>query len=505
MKPATGKIIECVRSVLTQHILPECTSQNAAATLAIVDMALRELSSRAGSRRQQLSDFYRRAEKLVELGRHLFDAANPVILLDWDATSITNAETREAWITWEDAQNACDRLQAELVRLMDGMMARLQVSDDKEWKNQAGAWVEDVIRQEVNLAIDVATPREVFSGDEAVLPDMKSSRLSAYFGSRLALKHPESLTIERLSGGFSRQTLLLRVADREEAEKSWVLRKESVAGLLDGVSLPLKNEHSLLKLAFNWKLPVPRPLWFEGDRAVIGGAFLAMERAGGVPVGSPMKATGITDSIVRQIARTLARLHTIQWQEHSAEVRTTLRHPPNGTLTMGRAFATTLARWKTFFERKRTTPSPAICAAFNWLETNIPGGQSEVSLVHGDVGFHNMLFEDGSLTALLDWEHTDLGDPARDLVQLRRQITDHVPWPQFMEWYRESGAVDVSDETMRYYEVYSATNSVITMMVALECQFESQMSPDIKYLELGLGYLPHFLERFGVDASPIWS
>jgi hypothetical protein len=51
----------------------------------------------------------------------------------------------------------------------------------------------------------------------------------------------------------------------------------------------------------------------------------------------------------------------------------------------------------------------------------------------------------------------------------------------------------------------AATNAVITMLVALESQFEQQFPGQIKYLELGLSFLPHYARLFAVAAAPVWN
>jgi hypothetical protein len=50
-----------------------------------------------------------------------------------------------------------------------------------------------------------------------------------------------------------------------------------------------------------------------------------------------------------------------------------------------------------------------------------------------------------------------------------------------------------------------AINAVITMLVALESQFEQQSPGQIKYLELGLSFLPHYAHLFAVAAAPVWN
>ncbi len=53
-----------------------------------------------------------------------------------------------------------------------------------------------------------------------------------------------------------------------------------------------------------------------------------------------------------------------------------------------------------------------------WLEANCPSG-AQAGIIHGDYHIGNMLYlEDGTLTAVVDWEMATLGDPLMDLGRL---------------------------------------------------------------------------------------
>jgi hypothetical protein len=92
---------------------------------------------------------------------------------------------------------------------------------------------------------------------------------------------------------------------------------------------------------------------------------------------------------------------------------------------------------------QRRVSSPSVSAALQWLAAHPPPDGARLCLLHGDYGLHHMLFQQDRITALLDWEHASLGDPARDLVQIRRQLTQFVAWRRFMRWYREAGGPNV--------------------------------------------------------------
>ena len=503
MQPSTAKIIECLRGVLARDVAPELRSPHAAAQLELVDVALRELWSRAAGKKQRLTRAYEAQRRLLADGRRLSAAAEFDRRFGAFEAETDGSLARMA--TWEQVQDACDRLRDELASLTEAIMAALPLQGSVgagPAEAEARSWIEAVMREELDRATLMLSDSVPADAAVEALPDLDCGGLGAYFADRLRVAQPASWTLRKLSGGFSRETYSIEVASGGQSR--WIIRKERRGGLMENIALTLENEYTIVRLLFGKGLPVPRPLWLETDESLLGGAFAVVDRAPGEVLGSAVKIAALTESVMQDIARVLARLHTACWEDREPEVRAALSYPREAPLSLNGVFNTTLARWQDFMHQKRVT-SPSISAALQWLAAHPPPDGGRLCLLHGDYGLHNMLFENHRMTALLDWEHASLGDPARDLVQIRRQLTQFVAWPRFMRWYREAGGPDVADDSLSYYEVYSATNAMITMLVALESQFELQSPGQIKYLELGLGFLPHYARLFAVAAAPVWT
>jgi aminoglycoside phosphotransferase (APT) family kinase protein len=500
MQPSTAKIIECLRGVLARDIAPELRSPHAAAQLALVDIALRELWSRVAGKKQRLIRAYAAQRELLAHGRRLLAAVASDRRLGASEAETDGSLARMA--TWEQVQEACDRLRDELASLTEAIMAALQGSAPGPARAEARSWIEAVMREELERAALMLSESVPADASVEVLPDLNSGDLRAYFADRLRAAQPASWTLRKISGGFSRETYSIEVASGGHG--GWIIRKERRGGLMENIALTLQNEYTIVGLLFDKGLPVPRPLWLETDESLLGGAFAVVDRVPGEVLGSAVKIAALTESVMQDIARVLAQLHTTGWEDRGPEIRGALSCPPEARLSLSGVFGMALSRWKDFMHQKGVS-SPSVSAALQWLAAHPPPDGGRLCLLHGDYGLHNMLFKDERMTALLDWEHASLGDPARDLVQIRRQLTQFVAWPQFMRWYREAGGPDVSDESLSYYEVYSATNAMITMLVALESQFELQSPGQIKYLELGLSFLPHYARLFSIAAAPVWS
>ncbi len=63
-------------------------------------------------------------------------------------------------------------------------------------------------------------------------------------------------------------------------------------------------------------------------------------------------------------------------------------------------------------------PNPALRYGMWWLVENRPAAVPDLALVHGDFRLGNLLIEDGTLNAVVDWELSHLGDPMCDLAWL---------------------------------------------------------------------------------------
>jgi aminoglycoside phosphotransferase (APT) family kinase protein len=75
-------------------------------------------------------------------------------------------------------------------------------------------------------------------------------------------------------------------------------------------------------------------------------------------------------------------------------------------------------------------------------------------LVHGDVGFHNILMEGAMIRAVLDWEFAHPGEAAEDLSYCRPFVEALGPWGEFLAAYAAAGGTPPSDGRLAYYAVW---------------------------------------------------
>jgi hypothetical protein len=147
--------------------------------------------------------------------------------------------------------------------------------------------------------------------------------------------------------------------------------------------------------------------------------------------------------------------------------------------------------WRDAGVAGRIPPSSLLARGTSWLLANAPEDEASLRLIHGDVGFHNILFDGERLSALLDWENARFGDPAEELSLFITASESHASREQLLRWYREAGGADVSEYRLRYFEVFHCIKVVIAALVSLQ-RIDEHPEGNLNLGVFGLQYL-HFV------------
>jgi len=98
---------------------------------------------------------------------------------------------------------------------------------------------------------------------------------------------------------------------------------------------------------------------------------------------------------------------------------------------------------------------PLLEISLDWLDRHMPAYESPVVVVQGDTGPGNFMYEDGKVTAVVDWELAHFGDPMDDVAWLSlRTVQDtftHLP-DRLAEYEALSGHV-VDEDRVWYYRL----------------------------------------------------
>jgi aminoglycoside phosphotransferase (APT) family kinase protein len=117
-------------------------------------------------------------------------------------------------------------------------------------------------------------------------------------------------------------------------------------------------------------------------------------------------------------------------------------------------------RWAGFLSKHH---DPLITYGIDWLERFVPRSVSRVSLVQGDTGPANFLFEGNRVTSVIDWEWGHLGDPMEDLgnICVREFWNPSGGLSGLMERYQRRSGLPVNLEAVRYYRVQQNMRGMI--------------------------------------------
>jgi aminoglycoside phosphotransferase (APT) family kinase protein len=247
----------------------------------------------------------------------------------------------------------------------------------------------------------------------AQAPDFDPARLAGYLKGRLPELRGE-MTPEPIVGGQSNPTWRLRFADQ-----TVVLRKQPAGELLPSAHA-VDREHRVQAALAATDVPVPRMLHLCEDKAVIGTLFYVMEALDGrvtqdsaIPGVAPAERAAMYDSM----NDVLARLHRVDWKAVGLE----------GFGRPGSYFTRQINRWTRNWQASKTREIPEMERLIAWLPANVPPGDDETTIVHGDFRVGNLMFHsrEPRVIAILDWELSTLGHPLADLAF--NCILYHVP------------------------------------------------------------------------------
>ena len=106
---------------------------------------------------------------------------------------------------------------------------------------------------------------------------------------------------------------------------------------------------------------------------------------------------------------------------------------------------------------------PLITYGIDWLERFVPRSVPRVSLVQGDTGPANFLFEGTRVTSVIDWEWGHLGDPLEDLgnICVREFWNPSGGLSGLMQRYQQRSGLKVNLEAVRYYRVQQNMRGMI--------------------------------------------
>lgn len=290
---------------------------------------------------------------------------------------------------------------------------------------------------------------------------------------------------KRLSGGAIQENWLLDLLIEGGAwagDRRWVLRSDAISAL--PASLDREQEFSVLQVAYQAGVKVPRPLWLCRDVRIHGRVFFLMEYVPGIAAGRLLSAGAGAQGNARlatQLGANLARLHKVRPPGAGLDFLTLPDSlPALATINAYRRYLDTLA-----------DAYPVLEWGLRWCELHAPRN-SILCLLHRDYRTGNYLASEQGLEAVLDWEFSGWGDPLEDLGWFTARCWRFTRpdleaggiglLEDFLRGYQEISSVCIERSQLHYWQVMATLRWAV---IALQ-QGQRHLSGEEPSLELAL-------------------
>jgi aminoglycoside phosphotransferase (APT) family kinase protein len=206
-----------------------------------------------------------------------------------------------------------------------------------------------------------------------------------------------------LTGGISAQVVALEIERTNGDRHRLVLRRH---GEIDRSRNPqiAADEFRLLRLLQSAGIAAPAPVFLDESCALLPTPYLVMEFIDGETDFAPENPA----ELIVQLADQLTRIHRLDADRHD------LSFLPHMTEQFTRRLSTRPATLDDSLSEGRIRDA----LGPNWP----PPPRNADVLLHGDYWPGNMLWQDGALAAVIDWEDAARGDPLGDLANARLEL-----------------------------------------------------------------------------------
>ena len=291
------------------------------------------------------------------------------------------------------------------------------------------------------------------------MPQLKIGAVAAVLAGISGFSGAEVETLERLSGGASRETWAIGLTGSPMAS-SLILQRERAGAVAR--TLPTDTAASLIAAADDVGVPVPDVLGHgSGEADPIGTPWLLMSHVQGETIPRKiLREAEYSDArpgLVRECAEALAAVHRID----PSTVPGVRRQDSLETVR------TLLALME--------EPHPVLELAIRWLDQARPLSAGE-SVVHGDFRLGNLIVSQAGLEAVIDWELAHVGDPIEDLGWLcvkswrfgeARPVAGLGDYDELIEAYSTASGRGVDVDVLRWWEVLGTVRwGAISMLQA---------------------------------------
>ena len=231
------------------------------------------------------------------------------------------------------------------------------------------------------------------------------NKISNFLTDELGIYQEEPLKIVQFTEGYSNLTYGLK-----KGKWSGVLRRPP-HGKLPPKAHDMGREFKILENIHPYYSEAPKPLYYTDEEQLIGKPFLLMEWKHGLSLEKSYKEKLLNKDKLQKVSKlfieNLNKIHNIPYEN------TALLGQSQPEAFLERQVHGLIKR----FEAAKLRDYEYLKELYLWFEENMPK-QQYVTIIHNDYKLNNILFAEDfeSITGVVDWEMTTIGDPLFDLA-----------------------------------------------------------------------------------------
>ncbi|HEX5157419.1 MAG TPA: phosphotransferase [Ktedonobacterales bacterium] len=258
---------------------------------------------------------------------------------------------------------------------------------------------------------------------------------------RLARKMaPDSILLRArpLHGGVSARVTAIELQHADGQRRKLIVRQHGAADLARNPQVAA-DEFALLRIVHDAGVSAPAPYYLDESGEIFETPVIVLEYIEGETV----FALADAPDLLPQFARQLAAIHQIDRAAHD------ISFLPDNAAYWGSIIANRPARLDDSLSEGRIRD--ALEAAWPWTQLNTTG------LLHGDYWPGNILWHEGRLVGIVDWEDAAIGDPLADIAISRLDLLWAFGADAMERFTREYAAVAPIDRAnLAYWDLCAA-------------------------------------------------
>jgi aminoglycoside phosphotransferase (APT) family kinase protein len=319
------------------------------------------------------------------------------------------------------------------------------------------------LRDDKELACtEAGKPQKQRTGTRATQSDLaqEEARLLAF----LQREFPKETALvishtEQIPGGYSKHTLFIHLENTVELPSCLVMRRD---GPYPGTSVV--TEYPIINKMFAAGVAVPQPFAIDTTGEVYGKPFILVSRAAGSMIGDFVTIKEPSENVALDLARKMACMHTAPF----AGIEEFLI---GGNLPIIERVQAEIdaseKTWNSVVHQK----SFVVLAALDWLKRNIHLADGPRTLLHRDIGFHNMMVHNDQVSAFLDWETAAVGAAAEDVGYTYDSVRQMTDWDTFIATYEAAAKVKLDRRQLDFYTLWGSVRIVVPISKGVDPVF----------------------------------